>query len=142
MNIKLHAVADANGRPLSFFMTAGQVSDYTGAAAAGRSSQGAVDAGRPRLRRRLVLGRSSGKGHHTLHSGTAIPDHACQIRQPPIQKLQPHQDDGWPPQGLARGRHPLRSAPDRLGLRDRPRRHRHLLAVINESSPKRLPHRG
>ncbi|MBW6524631.1 IS5 family transposase [Sphingomonas sp. RHCKR47] len=33
MNTKLHAVADANGRPLSFFMTAGPVSDYTGAAA-------------------------------------------------------------------------------------------------------------
>ncbi|WP_425442609.1 IS5 family transposase [Sphingomonas adhaesiva] len=33
MNTKLHAVADANGRPLSFFMTAGQVSDYTGPAA-------------------------------------------------------------------------------------------------------------
>ncbi|WP_184027349.1 IS5 family transposase [Sphingomonas yantingensis] len=33
MNTKLHAVADENGRPLSFFMTAGQVSDYTGAAA-------------------------------------------------------------------------------------------------------------
>lgn len=33
MNTKLHAVTDANGRPLSFFMTAGQVSDYTGAAA-------------------------------------------------------------------------------------------------------------
>ena len=33
MNTKLHAVADANGRPLSFFMTAGQVNDYTGAAA-------------------------------------------------------------------------------------------------------------
>ena len=33
MNTKLHAVADANGRPLSFFMTAGQVSDYAGAAA-------------------------------------------------------------------------------------------------------------
>lgn len=32
MNTKPHAVADANGRPLSFFMTAGQVSDYTGAA--------------------------------------------------------------------------------------------------------------
>ena len=29
----LHAVTDAEGRPLSFFMTAGQVSDYTGAAA-------------------------------------------------------------------------------------------------------------
>jgi len=30
MNTKLHAIADANGRPLSFFMTAGQVSDDTG----------------------------------------------------------------------------------------------------------------
>jgi transposase len=33
MNTKLHAVADANGRPIGFFMSAGQVSDYTGAAA-------------------------------------------------------------------------------------------------------------
>ena len=30
---KLHAVTDAEGRPIRFFMTAGQVSDYTGAAA-------------------------------------------------------------------------------------------------------------
>lgn len=33
MNTKLHAVTDANGRPLSFFITPGQISDYTGAAA-------------------------------------------------------------------------------------------------------------
>ena len=33
MNTKLHAIADGNGRLLSFFMTASQVSDYTGAAA-------------------------------------------------------------------------------------------------------------
>ncbi len=33
MNTKLHAVTDTNGRPLRFFITAGQVSDYTGAAA-------------------------------------------------------------------------------------------------------------
>ena len=33
MNTKLHALTDADGRPLSFFMTAGQVSDYPGAAA-------------------------------------------------------------------------------------------------------------
>ena len=33
MNTRLHAVTDANGRPISFFITAGQVSDYTGAAA-------------------------------------------------------------------------------------------------------------
>ena len=33
MNTKLHAVTDANGRPISLIMTAGQVSDYAGAAA-------------------------------------------------------------------------------------------------------------
>ncbi len=33
LNTKLHAVTDAKGRPLRFIMTAGQVSDYTGAAA-------------------------------------------------------------------------------------------------------------
>ncbi len=33
LNTKLHAVTDAKGRPLKCFMTAGQVSDYTGAAA-------------------------------------------------------------------------------------------------------------
>ena len=33
MNTKLHAVTDDSGRPVRFFITAGQVSDYTGAAA-------------------------------------------------------------------------------------------------------------
>jgi transposase len=33
MNTKLHAVTDGEGRPIRFFMTAGQVSDYTGAVA-------------------------------------------------------------------------------------------------------------
>lgn len=33
MNTKLHAVTDTNGRPISFFMTAGHVSHYIGAAA-------------------------------------------------------------------------------------------------------------
>lgn len=33
MYTKLHAGTDANSRPLSFFITAGQLSDYTGAAA-------------------------------------------------------------------------------------------------------------
>jgi hypothetical protein len=32
MNTKLHAVADADGRPIRFFMTAGQISDYMSAA--------------------------------------------------------------------------------------------------------------
>ena len=33
MNTKLQAVTDAKERPIQFFMSAGQVSDYTGAAA-------------------------------------------------------------------------------------------------------------
>ena len=33
MNTKLHAVTDTIGRPIRFFMTAGQVSDYTRARA-------------------------------------------------------------------------------------------------------------
>ncbi len=31
MNTKLHAICDSQGRPLNLFMTAGQVSDYSGA---------------------------------------------------------------------------------------------------------------
>lgn len=33
MNTRLHAVTDVNRRPISLFMTAGQNSDYAGAAA-------------------------------------------------------------------------------------------------------------
>ena len=33
MNTKLHAISDTNGRPIRFFISAGQISDYTGAAA-------------------------------------------------------------------------------------------------------------
>ncbi len=33
MNTKLHAVTDATGRPISFYMSTGQASDDTGAAA-------------------------------------------------------------------------------------------------------------
>jgi transposase len=33
MNTKLHAVTDSVGRPIRFFITAGQVSDYVGARA-------------------------------------------------------------------------------------------------------------
>lgn len=30
MTTKLHTVSDGDGRPIRFFMTAGEVSDYTG----------------------------------------------------------------------------------------------------------------
>lgn len=41
LNTKLHAVTEARARPLRLFMTAGQVSDYLGAAALLRSLPGA-----------------------------------------------------------------------------------------------------
>jgi len=52
MNTNLHAVTDAKDRPLSFLMTAGQVSDYTGAAALlDGLPQGIVATRRPHLLR-------------------------------------------------------------------------------------------
>lgn len=73
MNTTLHAVADANGCPFSFFMTAGQVSDYTGAFSASALAaapsagyayrvinQGAVY---KRIRRNKRCGLIKGAGH-------------------------------------------------------------------------------
>lgn len=37
MNTKMHAICDSRGRPLDFFVTAGQVSDYIGARSLGGS---------------------------------------------------------------------------------------------------------
>lgn len=51
MNTKLHAITDTNGRPIRFFMTAGQVSDYTGAAA--------LLGGLPRAEHWMLSGRLS-----------------------------------------------------------------------------------
>lgn len=33
MNTKLHAICDSKGRPINFFVSAGQISDYIGARA-------------------------------------------------------------------------------------------------------------
>ncbi|MET3828515.1 hypothetical protein ABIC16_004270 [Sphingomonas sp. PvP055] len=95
--------------------------------------KGAVDAGRPWLRRRLVQGRPPGKGRNTLLSRPKIPDRPRQIRQAPLQKPEPYRNYVRPAEGLASCRHSLRSMSDRILLRCGPRRHRHLLALINES---------
>ena len=122
MNTKLHAVADANGRPLNFFMTAAQVSDYIGAAAR-----------RQGLRRRLVQGSLAGKGHRTLHPRTKVPRETRQVRQAPLQTPKPDRDYVRPSQRLAPRGNPLLSVPNGFLLRHRPRYHRHLLAHINGS---------
>lgn len=46
MNTKLNAVTDGKGRPIGLFMTVGQISDSTGAAAL-LDNQGAMALGRP-----------------------------------------------------------------------------------------------
>ena len=63
---------------------------------------------------------------------TSIADVAAQSPNVTLRP-QPHRDHVRPPQRLAPRRHPLRSLPYGLLLRHRPRCHRHLLAVINES---------
>ena len=108
MNTKLHAVTDANGRPISFFMTAGQVSDYTGAAA---------------------LLDSLPKAQWML----ADRGYDADWYRDALQTPQPHRDHVRSPQGLEAGRYALRQMPQSLLLRHRSRRNRHLLALINES---------
>ncbi len=98
-----------------------------------RSAQGAVDAGRPWIRCRLVQGCPSGKGHNALHPGPNIASRTDQIRQAPLQKPQPHRDHVRTAQKLVPRRHPLRKMSHGLLLRHNPRRNCRLLAVINES---------
>jgi transposase len=86
MNTKLHAVTDAEGRPLSFFMTAGQVSDYTGAAALlddlPKAQWMLGDRGYDAdwYRDALQAKGITGSGHRT---GTDIRSHDCHLRRWP-----------------------------------------------------------
>ena len=80
MTTKLHAICDSQGRPLSFFVTAGQVSDYIGARA---------------LPSRLPDVK-------WLHRDRGYD--ADSFREALIQTAQPHRDHVWQAQGLeARG---------------------------------------
>mgnify|MGYP001363774049 CR=1 FL=1 len=91
MNTKLHAVTYANGRPIGFFRTAGQVSD---------------DKRRYKRRNRIeiMFGRLKDVASWTMRG---------------IVHRRPA------------GRNLLRSLPRRPLFRHRPRRYRHLLALIN-----------
>lgn len=133
INTKLHAVSDANGRPISFFMTAGQVSDYTGAAAlldslpkaqwmlADRSYD--ADWFRDALQEKGITPCIPGR---KIRSKTAKYDKRRYKRRNRIEIM-------FGRQGLAAGRDTLRSVPESLLLRRSFRRDRHLLALINES---------
>jgi len=134
MNTKLHAATDGNGNPISLFMTAGQVSDYTGAAAMLDSLPraqwllGDRDYDADWLRDALhakgitscIPGRKSRKKPFRYDKRRYKSRNRIEIMFGMLKD--------W-----AR-RHPLRSMPDRLPVRDRPRGHRALVAMCPEPS--------
>lgn len=73
MNTRFHAVADAQGRPIRMFVTAGPVSDYTGAAAMLRSLPHAkwmlACRGYDADRHRGCVERQGAKGMHPRRKG-------------------------------------------------------------------------
>ncbi|CAN0653077.1 protein of unknown function [Nitratireductor aquimarinus] len=100
MNTKLHAATYTNGRPISFFITTGQVSDYTGAASLldelPKAKWLLADRGYdadwyPALYRRSP----------PHHSGSETPRQVHQIRQTSLQTAQPNRDHVRPSQRLA-----------------------------------------
>ncbi|MDB5682790.1 MAG: transposase [Sphingomonas bacterium] len=134
MNTELHAVTDANGRPLSFFMTAGQVNHYTGAAALldelpkaqwllgdrGYDADWFRDALEAKGIQPCIPGRKS-------RNEPVRCDKRRYRRRSRIEIMFGRLKD-W-----RRVATPLRPVFNRLLLRRRPRCHRHLLAMTNES---------
>ncbi len=134
MNTKLHAVTDANGRPISFFLTAGHVSDYIGAAALldelpkaqwlladrGYDADWFRDAMQEKGITPCIPGRKSRNKAVKYDKRRYKRRNRIEIMFGRLQRLAPH-------------RHPLRQVPNRLLLRYRPRRNRHLPTLINES---------
>lgn len=82
MNTKLHTVTDAMGRPIRFFISVGQVSDYTGAAALLGSLPKAgwllADRGYDTNRFREAW---KDRGIRACIPGRRGPQEACEIRQ-------------------------------------------------------------
>ncbi len=79
MNTKLHAVAEAKGRPIWFFMSAGRVSDYAGAV--GQPAEGGLVAGSQGLRGGLAAKSVERQGDEGLHPRPEIAQDRCEIRQ-------------------------------------------------------------
>ena len=134
MNTKLHAVTDTSGRPIRLFITAGQVSDYTGAAALMNSLPEAdwllADRGYDAdwFRETLV--------DKALHPRSQVAQKDCQVRQAPLQTTQPYRDNVRQAQGLATHLNPLRQIPNRLPLCNCSRSSRYL--VVMSPDPRHL----
>lgn len=114
LNTWLQAVTDAKGRPLRFFMTMGQVSDDTGAAA----RPGGLSAAKW-----LIADRD--------HRACGAPR---PIRQAAIQAAEPDQHHVRRAERPTPHRHARRHVPEGLPICRPARRNRHLLALkINKS---------
>ncbi len=108
MNTKLHAIADANGRLLSFFITSGQVKDYTGTAALRNNI--------PKVQRLLGdRGYDADWFRDVLQEkGSSRASRAGVYATSPLSMTsalpapQPHRDHVRPPRGLATRRNLLR----------------------------------
>ena len=87
MNTKLHAVADANGRPLSFFMTAGQVTP--------------ADAARMRgvaIRLAQAIGGAARRNGVDVVRATLVGEsHDACAPQPFVAGFHPAANPGWAP---------------------------------------------
>ena len=106
MNTKLHAVTDGEGRPIRFFMTADEVSDYTRAAALLSSLPkakwlladrgGAADWFRDALKDKGIKPRIPGRSSVANPSNTTsvASNDATRSRSCPAV---PSTDDVWPP---------------------------------------------
>ncbi len=133
MNTKLHAVTDASGRPISFFITAGQ------SAITPVLPPCLMNFPRPNGCWPTVAMMPTGivtlyrRRDHSLHSVSKIPQEDHQIRQTPLQTAQPDRDHVRASQRLAACRYALRPVPNGLSLRHRSRCDRYLLAMSNES---------
>ena len=141
----MHAVTDETGRPIRFFMTAGEVSDYTGAAALLSSMPAAqwllADRGydadwfREALQNKgikpCIPGRKSRtkavkydkRRYKRRNSLLAHVNMLCQVID---------RDYVRPSEGLAAGSNALRQMPEGVPIGSRPRRNRFVLAMKQE----------
>jgi len=109
MNTKLHALIDTSGRPVRLFITAGQVSEHTGAAALmnGLPKDEWLLANREYdadwFRETLI-----DKGTKPCITGRKSRKKNRQVRQTPLQETQPYRENVRQAQGLEARRNSLR----------------------------------
>ena len=106
LNSKLHVLADAKGRPIHMFLSAGQTSDYIGARALLPmiDPSGGCSAGRPGQRCRLVPQRPDRIGDFSVHPVKTQPHSSSPTRCGTLSPAPQDREHVRAPQGLAQGR--------------------------------------